>query len=477
MSFNLSSLCLVLALTSIGAAKLECDRDIEIIVGKMLKTYYFNSDAEARRERDFTLDACSFEMNRMLGRVETKVVFDQQTVCEFDFQYVRSKNIEAENVTILEQDYSAMVNPHCYDVQDHSGLIPEIVEEKLNFDETKNSSEDHHSAEHLSEPKELFIENPIDEKQLMEDFGSVPLVKFTKESLDEIDRTVMSLVSAEVFEFDGKLAAEIEALEGGKSEENSDEAQEEVTKSETLEEKHENQGLKEGEELPQNLKVDEFFGEEEEEEEKLDDIIEAVFQSLGEDVADKVDSIETKRKIVGEKTLVGGLNNCDKKQEAEFIGSIVKHLNLAASDRIDTTVITCKTQVVAGLNVELTIGTKENNCHAHLFYALYASAPEIDLRSYNCVSKFGQQELIPEFTLQRCTEFNKIRALNSFRAEYEGSPLARAYEENIISCSQEKVDGLKITLYLSFNEKKCAYRFYTATNGNTQTVGTLDCSL
>lgn len=480
MAFNLSSLCLILALTSLRTSALECDKDTEVIVKKMLKTYYFNEDVEKKHEQSFTLDACSFELENRVGTITTKVIFENKSVCPFEFDFVRVGNIKAKYAIILENNVDRLSDPDCVDLQDHSSLIPVIVEEKLNFDEVETQTEtpqQDNSSVQISESKQ---ENLKTSDKFVEDLGSFTISKIYKDVFDEIDQAVLSISIVEDVKAQEILAKNIEALEGDEKEEQKKEtsnvAENNLENTVTLELKHQTQGLEGEIDLPEEMTIKDPFIEEEGVN-RIDEVVDVVYQTLDVEAADKVEDIETKRKVLEEKIIVGGWNKCDKEQEAEFVGSIVKHLNLVASDVIETDIITCKTQVVAGLNVELTIGKADKTCHAHLFFSLFNSAPEIDLRSNKCVPRLAQEELLPEFKSIKCSEFNQIRAFNAFKAEYKNKDLERAYEENVVSCTQEKVDGIKVTLNLSFNEKPCTYRFYIAKDGISQTVGILECKL
>lgn len=476
MAINLSSLCLVLALTSLGASALECNEDTKIIVKKMLKTYYFNEDVETRHKQKFTLDACSFEMDNRIGSINTKVIFENKIVCPFEFDFVRVGSIKAKHAIILENNVESLMDPDCEELQDHLSLIPVIVEEKLNFDEVKTQVEAPEQEKSSLQIPELKEENVKAIGKFVEDLGSFVISKIQKDVFDEIDNAVLSVSIVQDVKLQEQLANSIEALEGDERDETSNVNEENVLSTETLELKHQTQRLEEEVALPKDMDIKKAF-KGDNDNKGIDEVVDVVYQTLDVEAANKVEDIETKRKVLGEKIVVGGWKKCDKEQEAEFVGSIVKHLNLAASDVIDTKIITCKTQLVAGLNVELTIGTGENNCHAHLFFSLFTSAPEIDLRSNKCVPRLAQEDLLPEFESIKCSEFNQIKAFNAFKTDYKDKDLERAYEENVVSCTQEKVDGIKITLNLSFNENTCVYRYYIAKDGISQTVGTLDCKL
>lgn len=89
----------------------------------------------------------------------------------------------------------------------------------------------------------------------------------------------------------------------------------------------------------------------------------------------------------------GAFGNCDSTMVDTYIKDALSALKLTEGQNINKNLVSCKSQVVAGLNVNLSIGASEQaDCHFHLFYPLLSQPVQVQVVRKNCIQ--GEDHLL-----------------------------------------------------------------------------------
>lgn len=174
---------------------------------------------------------------------------------------------------------------------------------------------------------------------------------------------------------------------------------------------------------------------------------------------------------------VGGWQGCDSSMVQSYIDTALVQLRLHSFETLDTTVLSCVMQVVAGVKVRLSVGAdEEHECHFHIFYPPNADLePEVEIRRQGCIE--GRDEPILQTAIKEveCTQFTANRALAFFKSNHSGK-LANAYKENVLGCHERYIRGNNIELSLQFNGKMCSFKMFVTEKNVEKIVGTDSCS-
>lgn len=82
----------------------------------------------------------------------------------------------------------------------------------------------------------------------------------------------------------------------------------------------------------------------------------------------------------------GAFGDCDSSMVDSYIKDALSVLKLTEGQSINKNLVSCKSQVVAGLNVNLSIGASEQaDCHFHLFYPLLNKPVQVQVVRKNCI--------------------------------------------------------------------------------------------